>query len=610
MAEHREDAHTVDVIIAGGGATGLVVAGRLAKAQPDLSILVIEAGIDVRDNPEVVNPALFIRNLAPTSNTAKFYKSNASEHVGGRELIFPTGGALGGGSSINFMVYVRAQETDFDDWNTEGWSGKDMIPFLKKYENFQDTTEGIDKSLHGYEGDFSVSGGTYTEKRFRDDFFKACADLGIGKVPDVQNLKTSHGVGHWNKWIDQHTGRRQDVPHTLIYPIVDAANTGLKIITESTIVRVLFNDAHQATGVEYLPTAGSSAGEPKRAYARKLVVIASGAFGTPQILERSGIGDESLLSDLGIPLVSAVSGVGTNYQDHNVVFYPYISAASPYETLDGLLSGRLSLADALKLKTSSPNRHILGWNGIDCFGKIRPREDELKDLGVDLEKAWHRDFRDRETRPLMLMALGAGFLGNHATVPVGQYFTTGAYPPYPYSRGSIHITGRSIADPPNFDSGFFSDPVDAMNLVWGYKKQREIARRLADYRGPLKAGHPEFAPDSKANPEVVDEASKIHGYPVPIEYSEEDNKVIENFIRQTAHTAWHSMGTCAMKPRENGGVVDKDLNVYGVSRLKVVDLSICPGNVAANTYSTALAVSEKAASIIAKELGIPYPVGE
>jgi alcohol oxidase len=114
-----------------GGTTGLVVASRLAKADLSLSIVVLESGIDTRDNPLIVNPALFIHNILPCSKFASFYKSKARESVAGRELVIPTGGSLGGGSSINFMVYSRPQKIDFDDWETEGWSGDDMVPIFK-----------------------------------------------------------------------------------------------------------------------------------------------------------------------------------------------------------------------------------------------------------------------------------------------------------------------------------------------------------------------------------------------------------------------------------------------------------------------------------------------
>ena len=105
---------------------------RLAKADPSLSILIIEAGINNRDHPQVVNPAMFLSNLAPNSVTATHYKAKASKFVAGREVVVTTGGCLGGGSSINFMIYSRALETDFEDWNTKGWGPEDLVPLLRK----------------------------------------------------------------------------------------------------------------------------------------------------------------------------------------------------------------------------------------------------------------------------------------------------------------------------------------------------------------------------------------------------------------------------------------------------------------------------------------------
>ncbi|KLJ09143.1 hypothetical protein EMPG_15441 [Blastomyces silverae] len=581
----------VDIIVVGGGPTGLITAGRLAQAKPDLSILVIEAGVNSRNNPIVVNPAMYLANIAPGSTTAKFYKSKASDYLGGREVVVPIGNILGGGSSINFMVYTRAQEIDYDDWNTEGWTGKDMIPLIKKIERFQDTDPEVDKSIHGYNGELSVSaGGTYVQAPFQKDFFKACGDIGIKKVPDVQDFKTANAVGV--------------SPPSPSY----AGNTKLKVLTDSTVVRVLFDESNRATGVEYVPTGADPSTEPIVARAKQLVLVAANALGTPQVLQRSGIGNKSKLEALGIPVVSDLNGVGSNYQDHHGVFYSYSSKATAEETLDGLLTGRLPLEQALSLKAANPTRHLLGWNGLDCFGKLRPSETEVNEFGPALQEAWDKDFRHRETRPLMLMCTIAANLARKGPPVEGQFFSTVSYTAYPYSRGSIHITGKSVTDTPEFDAGFLNHPADVMKLVWGYKKQREIARRLPYYNGPHHVGHPAFPPGSRADPEVVDAASKAKGYPVPIEYSEADNKAIEECIRENLGTTWHSMGTCAMKPREEGGVVDKDLNVYGVKNLKVVDLSMCPSNVAANTYSTALAVGEKAASIIARELGIPYTV--
>ena len=115
-----------------GGTAGCIVASRLSDADPNLSILVVEGGANNYNNPAITNPILFLSHLLPTSNTTLFYQGTAEEQLGGRQLVVPSGGVLGGGSSINLMMYTRAQRSDWDAWETEGWSANDMIPYLKK----------------------------------------------------------------------------------------------------------------------------------------------------------------------------------------------------------------------------------------------------------------------------------------------------------------------------------------------------------------------------------------------------------------------------------------------------------------------------------------------
>lgn len=379
----------------------------------------------------------------------------------------------------------------------------------------------------------------------------------------------------WHQWVDKKDGIRQNTPHGFLYPILDANNTGLQVATEVKVGRILVEkDTNRANGVEYF-IEGSS--EPQVVYARKQVILAAGAIGSPQILERSGVGNSSLLSKLSIPVVSDLPGVGSDYQDHNCVLYTYKSATTEEQTLDGLLSGRLSMENAFKQKLTIPERYILGWNGLDCFGKFRPSEEQIKSFAPLLKELYDRDFRDCPERPMMMLAILAGYLGDHSAVESGQYFTCVPLTTYPYSRGSIHIKSRSPFDAPEFNAGFLSNPADVEQMLYGYKLQREIARHLSHYRGPLETSHPKFPPGSKASYDYVDGLSAKKGFPVPIEYTSEDDDTIRDFIRQSVETTWHSMSTCAMKKRELGGVVDERLNIYGVEGLKVVGELICPG---------------------------------
>jgi choline dehydrogenase-like flavoprotein len=160
-----------------------------------------------------------------------------------------------------------------------------------------------------------------------------------------------------------------------------------------------------------------------------------------------------------------------------------------------------------------------------------------------------------------------------------------------------------VTDPLDFATGFFSDAgdIDIKKHVWAYKKQREIARRMDTYRGEIAAAHPPFPAGSGAA--AIETDGPLEDV-TDIEYSAEDDAVLEKWLRENVGTTWHSLGTCKMAPFDQHGVVDANLSVYGVEGLKIADLSIPPSNVAANTNNTALAIGEKAADMFIRELGI------
>ncbi|KAG8414392.1 hypothetical protein J3459_014779 [Metarhizium acridum] len=605
-----QERNEYDVILAGGGTAACIIAGRLAEADPSLSILIVEQGPNNLNDPTIVTPAIYLSHLQPTSKTAIFYKSNKEEALNGREAVVPAGGVLGGGSSINFMMYTRAQGCDYDSWNTEGWDAKSLLPFAKKLETYHYDSPDVNREVHGYHGPIHVSSGTYVANTTQDDIIEAAKATGEQEAVDLQNFKASNGFSRWLRYISPQ-GTRQDTAHRYVHPLMASGNCpNLHLLVESTVTRVIFN-GKRATGVEYRATTAAAGQEGKTCIvkAKKLVVVSAGALGTPQILERSGVGSAAILNKLDIPVVSDLPGVGEEYQDHHLIGYPYRTTLAPDQTLDGLVSGRLDFASALKEKNP-----ILGWNGIDVAAKIRPTEDEVAELGPDFKQLWDRDFKKQTDRPLMLMgALNYSFdpeIASGAGDGPIQCINMCCYTAYPYSRGNIHITSKDPAAPPSFNTGFLSHPADVKKLLWAYKKQREIFRRTNCYDGEMAVGHPQFREGSKAALSDKRPASGLftsledrRRLP-PIEYDAEDDAAIEDWIRGHMNTTWHSLGTCKMAPRENKGVVDKDLNVYGTEGLKLADLSICPENVGANTNNTALIVGEKAAWIIGRKLGL------
>ena len=185
-----------------------------------------------------------------------------------------------------------------------------------------------------------------------------------------------------------------------------------------------------------------------------------------------------------------------------------------------------------------------------------------------------------------------------------QYLGMSVFTSYPFSRGHVHISGKSPSDPVDFDAGFLADvdSIDVKKHIWGYKKQREVMRRMDCYRGEFASWHPPFPATSEA---ACVEVSQPLGKNIPpIQYTSEDNAIIEQFVREKVGSLWHSMGTCKMAPREKNGVVNERLGVHGLKRLKIADMSITPGNVGANTASTAYAIGEKAADLFIDELGL------
>lgn len=597
---------TYDIIFAGGGATACVVAGRLAEADPSLKILILEAGPHTREVETHIQPARYFSNLARGGETFTYHVGKPSKSLNGRSPIVPCGRALGGGSSVNFMVYTRAAASDYDDWETlfgnKGWGSKDLIPLLKKAETFEPEVNDI--SVHGKSGPIKVS---LASSHFNiGSQFLAVAeayDKERGQSDDINDFRNVNVYARWPRYIDGKSGRRSDAPHHYIY--TQDENKNLTVLDRQRVIRVIF-EGNKAVGVEYVgDKIGRAKGEqePSVARASRLVILSAGAFGSPSILERSGIGASEILKKNDIKEIVNLPGVGEHYMDHNLMFTPFV-AAEDADTLDDIFHGTPDEIAPYATQWLEGGKGLLSHNGVDAGIKLRPNAEELEEIGPGFENRWKTYFANAPDKPVMLSGTLTAYLGPNPNVPRGKCYSMVYFSGYPVSTGHVHITAG--LDPYallDFHPGYLDDPADLGILRWAYKWTREFARRMDSYRGELAAGHPEFPAGSQAavkttasGPDPIDSPKIV--------YTAEDDAAIDDFHRNTVATTWHSIGTCAMKPREEGGVVDSRLNVYGVENLKVADLSITPENVGANTYNTAIAVGEKAAVIIAEDLGI------
>ena len=338
----------------------------MAEADPELSILVIEQGPNNYGVPEVVHPALYPRNLFTNSKYTLFWQGNQSPQLADRKPIVPSGGTLGGGSSINWMVYTRAQRSDFDSWNAPGWSANDLFPFLKKFETYHGFGE---KEHHGYDGPVNVSGGTHRARGAENAFIDAADKLGYHELKDLQNLDANNGTERWMKYVGPN-GRRQDAAHRYLHPKLRSGDyPNLHVLCEKQVIRVLFDDNKRAVGVEYQtnpkflanPEFMTAKQTPRTLRARKLVICSAGANATPLILERSGVGDPKILKHAGVPVIEENPGVGNDYQDHHLTLYSYRTSLSPNDTINGFADGRFDIQEAIRA-----SHELLGTNAMDA----------------------------------------------------------------------------------------------------------------------------------------------------------------------------------------------------------------------------------------------------
>ncbi|CAK7215025.1 Alternative oxidase, mitochondrial precursor [Sporothrix curviconia] len=635
-----------DIIVCGGGSCGCVVAGRLANLDHNLKVLLIEAGESNLNNPWVFRPGIYPRNMKLDSKTASFYESRPSKWLAGRKAVVPCAHILGGGSSINFMMYTRASASDYDDFQAKGWTTEELLPLMRKHETYQRPSHN--RELHGSDGPIKVSFGNHTYP-IKDDFLRASESQGIPTVDDLQDLTTGHGAEHWLKWINRDTGRRSDSAHAYIHA-TRAVHSNLYLATNTKVDKVILDDTGRAVAVKTVPTKSVNPDgvQPRIFKARKQVVVSGGTLSSPLILQRSGIGDPAKLQAAGVKPLVNLPGVGLNFQDHYLTFSVF-RAKPETDSFDDFVRGdpevQQKVFDEWNLKGTGP----LATNGIDAGVKIRPTPEELQQMESwptpHFKDGWKSYFKNKPDKPVMHYSVIAGWFGDHMLMPPGKFFTMFHFLEYPFSRGSTHITSADPYAVPDFDCGFMNDERDMAPMVWGYIKSRETARRMDAYAGEVEGMHPFFDYDSPARAHDLDLAT-TKAYALPgnlsagighgswssplapadrlpkanilssnkvdvredLPYSKRDIEAVEEWVKRHVESTWHSLGTCSMAPREGNsivkhGVLDERLNVHGVKGLKVADLSICPDNVGCNTYSTALLIGEKAAMLVAEDLG-------
>ena len=532
----RDAEDIFDYVIVGGGSAGCVIASRLSE-RPDLRVLVLEEG-PTDDILFIRAPGAFFRLIG--SPRSFIYTTEREQAAKGRTLYVPQGRVLGGGGSINAMIYIRGDRQDYDGWRDggcPGWGYDDVLPYFKMAEGNQRLSE----PYHGAAGPLKVSDPPYHHP-FSDAIVRAAQEVGIPYNDDF-NGKSQLGFGFYQATMAN--GERSSTARGYLRPALGRPNLTLRLNTQ--VRRILF-ESRRAVGV----AVGGPGGAETRIAARRGVVLTAGALATPKILMLSGVGPAAHLQEMGIPVVFDAPSVGGNYQDHLLV--PTMATTRQPISFTGQERGLNAV------------RHYLQWR----FFRTGMLTSNVGECGgfVDLDGDGRADLQFI-TSPLLM-----GDVDREP--PPGHGLTINPQMVRPRSRGVVRLRSPRIDDPILFEGNYLQAQEDVDTLVKGVK----LARRMM--RAPSLA--------AILTKEIL---------PGP----EDDipDRVLEDFVRQYAKTVFHPVGTCRMGS-DAGAVVDTRLAVRGLENLIVGDASVMPTVNSGNTNAATVMIAERCAEFVREGL--------
>jgi choline dehydrogenase-like flavoprotein len=548
-----------DYVIVGGGSAGCVLANRLTE-NPEVTVCLLETG-PPDNNPLIHIPAMFAflqeteyAYQYETSPQKEFNEvtvtegaSNAVDSFGGshpmpqnyqekRKGFQPRGRTLGGSSSVNGMVYIRGHKWDYDHWaslGNEGWSYDDVLPYFTKSEH----NESLDDDYHGKDGPLNVA-----ELRHDNPFSRYFVEAGSQHYPINHDFNGAEQEGIGLYQVTQKNGKRCSAAVGYLNPVKNRKN--LTILTDTIVDKVIFENL-RAVSVKC-----KTKNRDNEIHAKKEILLCGGAYGSPTILQRSGIGNENFLQSKGIECLVNLKGVGENLQDH----IDYITShrvdswelfGKPNRSLKFFLRAPLEL---LKYVLASKGM----WTSNLAEGGAFIKSDESLDV------------------PDLQLHFTVGMVEDHGRADVwGNGFSCHVCLLRPKSVGTVKIASKDTDDDPIIDPNYLSHEDDMKIMIKGYKKMMEIMNTK-----PLK---------------------QFNNIRNPINIS--DDKAIESAIRTRSDTIYHPVGTCKMGS-DDMAVVDSNLRVKGVSGLRVIDASIMPTLIGGNTNAPAIMIAEKAADLI------------
>ena len=534
----KTTADEYDYIVVGAGSSGCALAGRLARLLPLASIALIESGPN-DDSALVTIPAALILQLPFRSKRNYAYKTVPQHGLNHRRGYQPRGRGLGGSSSINAMVYVRGNPDDYDGWakqGCDGWRWTDVLPYFIRSEHNE---RGAD-SWHGTGGLLNVADGR-SPHPYATHFLKAARQTGFPSNADF-NGATQEGVGHYQ--VTQKDGERWNAARAFLH---NERLPNLDRLTNTTALKIVF-EGKRASGVAIVRGKSNSV-----LRARAEIVLAAGAFGSPQLLLCSGVGPINQLKQFGISPVHDAPGVGQNLQDHP----DYIRSVrvKNADTLGISVRGTIGLFRAA-LRYRTQRSGMLTSNGAEAGGFFK--------TSTTL------------SQPDIQMHFVTAMLDDHGRKHHwGHGYSCHVCILQPKSRGTLSLTSPDMRDSPLIDPGLLSEQEDLTTLLKGVQMMNRILEAPA--------------------------LSMLGGLPVqPLPKSD---TAWESEIRQRADTGYHPAGTCRMG-KDTLAVVDPELRVYGVAGLRVADASVMPTLISGNTQAAAVMIGERAADFLAQSISL------
>lgn len=525
-----------DYIIVGGGSAGCVLANRLSQ-DPNVSVLLLEAG--GKDDWIWIHIPIGYLYCIGNPRTDWCFRTEEEAGLGGRSILYARGRVLGGCSSINAMIYMRGQSRDYDEWaglcGDDSWNWQQVLPLFKRSE---DHWRGGD-AFHGSGGELRVE-----EQRLRWDILDRFADAAEqAGIPRTADFNTGDNSGSGKFEVTQRRGWRWSAAKAFLRPVQKRSN--LRVVTGALIDRLSFAGT-KVTGVEFVLE-----NEKLHASARIETILATGAIGSPTILQRSGIGDTSRLEALGVQAIHHLPGVGQNLQDH-------LQLRSIYQT-----QGIRSLNN---IANSVFGKMMMGLEY--AWRRGGPLSMAPSQLGAFAKSCAAQTTANLEyhVQPLSLDKFGD---------PLHRFpaFTASVCNLRPTSRGNVEIASTLAQDAPRIAPGYLSTAEDRKVAADALRLTRHIVSMPA-----LSPYHPtEYLPG--------------------LQYQTDDE--LATAAGMVGTTIFHPVGTCKMGNNEDAfAVVDSRLRVRGVGGLRVVDASIMPTITSGNTNAPTIMIAEKGAEMI------------